>query len=148
MDGGGGRGVCRVQRLVFFSMGIRKMMWCHIKKAVMNYHSHKFISCSRLAQGLQLELEGGRVTGETLVGVYRTLLEVSLHNLTFKLQACNSLMIKVHMSHAKRTEAGWKSEGSKHFKLKTRPSEKEVNILNLKLESRSKSGKEVTNQEP
>lgn len=93
MDGGGeGGSVCRVQRLVCFSMGIRKMIWCHIKKAVMNYHSHKFISCSRLAQGLQLELEGGRVTGETLVGVYKTLLEVSSHNLTFKLRACDSLM--------------------------------------------------------
>lgn len=87
MDGGGRGEGCRVQRLVCFSMGIRKMMWCHIKKAAMNYHSHKFISCSRLAQGLQFELEGGRVPGETLVGVYKTLLEVSSHNLTFKLQA-------------------------------------------------------------
>lgn len=89
-------------------------MWCHIKKAAMNYHSHKFISCSRLAQGLQLELEGGRVPGE--FGVYKTLLEVSSHNLTFKLQARDSLMIQVHMSCEKRTEAGRESEGSKHFR--------------------------------
>lgn len=116
MDGGGeGGSVCRVQRLVSFSMGIRKMMWCHIKKAAMNYHSHKFISCSRLAEGLQLELEGGRVPGETLVGVYKTLLEVSSYNLTFKLQACNSLMIQGHTAREKRAEAGRESEGSKHF---------------------------------
>lgn len=105
MEEEGGGSVCRVQRLVCFSMGIRKMMWCHIKKAAMNYHSHKFISCSRLAQGLQLQLDGGRVPGETLVGVYKTLLEASSHNLTFKLQACSSLMIQVHTAGEKKNRS-------------------------------------------
>lgn len=141
-EGGGGRSVCRVQRLVCFSMGIRKMMWCHIKKAAMNYHSHKFISCSRLAQGLQLESEGGRVPGEALVGVYKTLLEVSSHNLTFKLQACDSLMIQVHTLHEKRTEAGQESEGSKHFS-KQAPCHVERVKISLQFKKRQTQNKTI-----
>lgn len=71
---------CRGWHVSLWGLG----KWCPVTStnAAVNYYSHKFIPRSRLAQGLQLESEEGRVTGEMLVCVYIFLFEASSHSLT------------------------------------------------------------------
>lgn len=71
---------CRGWHVSLWGLG----KWCPVTStnAAVNYYSHKFIPRSRLAQGLQLASEEGRVTGEMLVCVYIFLFEASSHSLT------------------------------------------------------------------